>query len=47
VYVPKKNWRILENFSTNALALIIASTDFSENDYIRDFDEFCKIRGND
>ncbi len=30
----------MENFSTNALALIVASTAYNENDYIRDFDEF-------
>lgn len=40
LYVPKMIWRRLENFSTNSLALIIASTDFSEEDYIRDFDQF-------
>jgi len=43
VYVPKMIWRKLENFSTNSLALIIASTDFSEADYIRDFNDFLKI----
>lgn len=40
VYVPKMIWRKLENFSTNSLALIIASTDYSEGDYIREFEEF-------
>ena len=40
VYVPKMMWRMLENFSTNSLALIIASTDYNEKDYIRDFNEF-------
>lgn len=40
VYVPKMMWRILENFSTNSLALIIASTGYSDEDYIRDFNEF-------
>ena len=40
VLVPKMMWRILENFSTNSLALIIASTDYSEADYIRNFEEF-------
>jgi hypothetical protein len=43
VVIPKMVWRMLENFSTNSLALIIASTDYSENDYIRDFDEFLKL----
>jgi len=40
VYVSKMIWRMLDNFSTNSLALIIASTDYSEKDYIRDFEEF-------
>jgi oxalate decarboxylase/phosphoglucose isomerase-like protein (cupin superfamily) len=40
VYVPKMIWRMLENFSTNSLALIIASTDYREEDYILDFEEF-------
>jgi len=40
VYVPKMIWRMLDNFSTNSLALIIASTEFSEDDYIRDFEVF-------
>lgn len=43
VYVPKMYWRMLENFSTNSLALIIASTDYLEEDYIRDFDAFSKL----
>lgn len=40
VLVPKMMWRTLENFSTNSLALIIASTDYSEEDYIYDFEAF-------
>jgi hypothetical protein len=40
LYVPKLIFRKLENFSTNSLALVLASTTFNENDYIRDFDEF-------
>lgn len=42
VFIPKLMWRTLENFSTNSLALIIASTDYSEADYMRDFVEFQK-----
>jgi len=44
VFVPKMIWRMLENFSTNSLALIIASTDYDETDYIRDFEEFKMLR---
>jgi len=40
IYVPRMMWRMLDNFSTNSLALIIASTAYSESDYIRDFEEF-------
>ncbi|NMB64865.1 MAG: WxcM-like domain-containing protein [Spirochaetes bacterium] len=43
IYVPKMVWRMLENFSTNSLAFICASTDFSEDDYIRDFILFKSI----
>ena len=40
VFVPKMIWRRIENFSTNSLALIIASTNYDEKDYIYDFDLF-------
>lgn len=40
IFVPKMFWRTLENFSTNSLALIVASTNYNEADYIRDFEEF-------
>lgn len=40
LYVSKMHFRRLENFSTNSLALILASTPYAENDYIRDFNEF-------
>lgn len=42
LYVPNMWWRELENFSTNSLALVLASTPFDETDYIRDFDQFGK-----
>jgi hypothetical protein len=40
LYISRMHFRRLENFSTNSLALILASTAFDKNDYIRDFDEF-------
>jgi len=40
LFVPKMHFRRIENFSTNSLALILASTTYNENDYIRDFNEF-------
>ena len=44
VLVPKMMWRQLENFSTNSLALIIASTDYSRKEYIYDFEEFKRLK---
>lgn len=40
VYVPKGCWRSIENFSTNSLAMIAASTYYDANDAIRDYDMF-------
>lgn len=33
-------WRELENFSSGAVCLVLASAVYEEDDYIRDFDEF-------
>lgn len=46
LYIPKGVWRIMENFSTNSLALEFASTKYDAADYIRDYDEFIKLKGN-
>ena len=40
LFVPKGLWRQMKNFSTNSLALVIASTAFNASDYIRDYKEF-------
>lgn len=44
LYVPKGLWRQMENFSTNALALVLASTPFDKRDYIYDYQELKKDR---
>lgn len=41
--VPKLIWRRLENFSTNSLALILASELYKKEDYIRDYDKYKKL----
>jgi dTDP-4-dehydrorhamnose 3,5-epimerase-like enzyme len=40
VYVPNMIWRKMENFSTNSTALLLASTNYDPDDYIRDFEQF-------
>lgn len=40
VYIPKMMWRVMENFSTNSLALVLSSTAYDTEDYIRNFNQF-------
>ena len=47
LYVPKGIWREMENFSTNSLALVLSSTKYDVNDYIRDYHEFLKLKSNE
>lgn len=44
LYVPKGLWREINNFSTNSLALILSSTVYEERDYIRDYNDFLKMK---
>ena len=47
LYVPKGIWREMDNFSTNSLALVLSSTKYNVNDYIRDYHEFLKMKKNE
>ncbi len=40
LYIPKGVWIHIENFSTNSLAMVLASTRYEPKDYIRYYDEF-------
>jgi dTDP-4-dehydrorhamnose 3,5-epimerase-like enzyme len=40
LYIPGMYWRHMENFSTNAVCMVIASTMYSDEDYIYDFEVF-------
>lgn len=44
LYIPKGLWRTMENFSTNSLALEFGSVHYDEQDYIRDYDEYLKMK---
>ena len=37
-------WRELKEFSSGAICLVLASNKYDENDYIRSYDEFKKLR---
>jgi len=45
LYIPAGLWRQMENFSTNALAIVLSSTPFSESEYIREYSDFLKYKG--
>ena len=40
LYVPQGIWREMNNFSTNSLALVLASTLYQIDDYIYDYEAF-------
>ena len=42
LYIPNGLWRHMDNFATNTVAMVVSSTSFNENDYIRDKDEYKK-----
>ncbi|WP_457640388.1 sugar 3,4-ketoisomerase [Persephonella sp.] len=43
LYVPTMIWRELDNFSTGAVCLVLASEYYDESDYIRDYEEFLRL----
>lgn len=43
LYVPPMHWRQMINFSTNSIVLVLSSSFYNENDYIRDYAEFLKM----
>jgi len=40
LFIPNGLWRYMENFATNTLALVVSSTSFDENDYIRTKEQY-------
>ncbi len=45
LFIPSGCWREMNNFSTNSLAMVLSSTSFTEDDYIRSYDNFQKYKG--
>ena len=43
LYIPNLKWRRITNFSTNSVALIVSSTKFDTNDYIKDLETLKKL----
>lgn len=45
IYIPPMIWDRLYNFSENAVCLVLASTQYTESDYIRDWNEYLLAQG--
>jgi len=38
-------WREIVNFSSGSICLVLASEDYDESDYIRDYEKFVELKG--
>jgi hypothetical protein len=45
LYVCPMMWRYLDNFSSGAVCLVLASEHYDAGDYIRDYQEFLQAAG--
>lgn len=43
LYVCPMMWRDLDNFSSGAVCMVLASARYDENDYIRDYSQFVSL----
>ena len=39
-------WRTLDNFSSGSVCMVLSSKAYSEDDYIRDYDEYLEYMRN-
>lgn len=44
LYIPTMLWRELDNFSSGAVCMVLASNYYSEADYYREYDEFVRAQ---
>ena len=44
LYIKPGIWREIVNFSSGSICLVLASMEYSESDYIRDYDDYLKYR---
>lgn len=45
VYLPKMIWKDMYDFSPDSVLLCLASTHYDGKEYIRDYEEYLKVRG--
>ncbi len=44
LYIPNMIWGEVEEFSSGGICVVLSSIKFDENDYIRDYDEFIRMK---
>ena len=42
--IPNGIWREMDNYSSGSVCMVLASENFSEDDYLRDYDAFLKFK---
>lgn len=40
LYVPSGNWKLIETTENSSILLVLASAEFDESDYLRNYDDF-------
>lgn len=43
IYIPPMMWRDLDNFSSGAVCMVLASDFYDEQDYFRDYNDFLSV----
>ncbi|WP_113922811.1 sugar 3,4-ketoisomerase [Cognataquiflexum aquatile] len=44
LYIPEKTWRIVHDFSPEAICLVICSEKYDASDYIKDYDQYIRLK---
>lgn len=44
LYICPMMWRLLDNFSSGAVCMVLASEKYTEDDYIREYSKFLELR---
>lgn len=47
LYIPPMMWRDLDNFSSGAVCMVLASAFYDEEDYFRNYDDFLRAARED
>lgn len=45
LFIPTMTWRTIENFSSGAVCMVLASEHYDASDYIYEYDDFLKEAG--